>query len=273
MVPSPFARERRQEAVATRGPARGLLAFSILAAMSCAGPATPDRPELMVYAAASLREALGEAARECDARAGARAVLNFGGSNDLARQILAARRADIFISADEARMDLVEKAGLVAAGTRVALLSNRLVVVAPPGSGLDVRKAEDLAGPGVTRLSLADPDSVPAGRYAKEWLVKAGSWERIRDRVLPGVDVRAALAAVESGGAQAGVVYATDAAVSKDVKVVYEVPVSEGPKISYAAAAIAGRPALDRSRAFLDCLAAGGGREIFRRHGFLVPGP
>jgi molybdate transport system substrate-binding protein len=161
----------------------------------------------------------------------------------------------------------------VAEGTRVAFLSNRLVVVAPRDGGPAIHGPADLAAPAIARLSLADPDAVPAGKYAKAWLARSGVWEAVKDRVLPGVDVRAALAAVESGGAQAGVVYATDAALSSRVKVVYEVPVAEGPRITYAAAAIAGRPFLDRSRALLACLEEDRSREVFRRYGFLDPGP
>jgi molybdate transport system substrate-binding protein len=239
----------------------------------CPGSPPPGASDLQVYAAASLREAITEAAAGCEARAGGPALFNFGGSNDLARQIVAARKADLFVSADEEMMDLVERAGLVAVGTRVTFLSNRLVVIAPREETIAIRGAADLAAPVLTRLSLADPDAVPAGKYAKAWLARSGVWEAVKDRVVPGVDVRAALAAVESGGVQAGVVYATDAALSSRVKVVYEVPDAESPKITYVAAAIAGRPGLDRSRALLACLVEDRASGVFRRYGFLAPGP
>ncbi len=238
-------------------------------ASCCSGPSS--EPEITVYAAASLREALLEAAPACEAEARARFVFNFGGSGDLARQILAARRADVFLSAGDEEVDRLERAGLVAPGTRARFLSNRLVVVAPSGAALAFTGPESLIAPEVFLISIADPDAVPAGRYAREWLRRSGVWERLGGRVLPGVDVRAALAAVESGGAQFGVVYRTDAGLSGKVKVVHEVSAGQGPEITYAAVALADREALPRSRAAEACLTGPAALAVFERHGFVVP--
>src|SRR6185503_2240199 len=126
--------------------------------------------------------------------------------------------ADLFFSADEKELDRVEQAGLIEAGTRRSLLSNQLVVIESGGAAASIFHApftpEQLAGSELELLSLGNTDTVPAGKYAKAWLQSRGVWDQVASRILPGIDVRAALAAVESGGARAGIVYRTDAARS-----------------------------------------------------------
>jgi len=224
----------------------------------------------VVFAAASLSDALREIGRNFEAWTGHRVVLSLGGSNDLARQIRAGAPAEVFVSASAERMDEVERAGLVRAGDRVNLLSNRLVVVVPVTAATALARAEDLVGVG--RLALGDPEAVPAGIYARQWLEKRGLWERVRDRVVPTLDVRAALAAVESGNADAGIVYRTDAAISKRVRVVLDVPVEEAPRIVYPAALLTASrgPA---ARAFYEHLRSPAARGVFERLGFeFLPG-
>jgi len=235
-----------------------------------ADPDPGSRPELAIYAAASLRDVLTELTPSLESAAGARVVFNFAGSNDLARQILAADKADIFISADEGWMDKVAEAGLADKGTRRVLLSNRLVVVVPEGSGLAIGSAEDLAKPQVARIALADPEAVPAGKYAKAWLTKKGQWtDALRTKVLATADVRAALAAVASGNVDAGVVYQTDAAISKKVRVAYVVPADEGPKITYPIAVMAHSAHATEARRAATYLSGKDARAIFERFGFL----
>ena len=162
-------------------------------------------------------------------------------------------------------MDEVQGAGLVRAEDRVDLLSNRLVVVVPAGATVVPATAEDLAR--VRRLALGDPQAVPAGIYARQWLEKRGLWELLSDRVVPTLDVRAALAAVESGNADAGIVYRTDAAISHRVRVALEVPADEAPRVVYPAALLTGArgPA---ARAFYEHLRFPAAREVFERLGF-----
>jgi molybdate transport system substrate-binding protein len=233
-----------------------------------AGAAAPA--EIIVYAAASLKDALNELGPICGRASGATLVYNFGASNDLARQIMAANKADVFFSADEGWMDQVAAKDLVDTGSRRSLLSNRLVVIVPADSSLTIGSAADLAGAKVKHLSLANPDAVPAGKYARAWLEKTGAWEKAKDKVVPAPDVRAALAAVEAGAAEAGVVYKTDAGIAKRAKVVFTVPESEGPKISYPAAALKDRPNLDAARRVVDCYAGSESRKVFERFGFVV---
>lgn len=245
-----------------------LVLFATLGAAQPTGAAEPV--ELTVYAAASLRDALQELAPAAERATGTRLVFNLGASNDLAREIVAANKADLFFSADEGWMDRVADAGLVDAGSRRSPLANRLVVIVPAGSRLQIAAAKDLAAPAIRRLVLANPAAVPAGKYAKAWLESAGQWTAVAERVIPALDVRAALAAVESGTVDVGVVYRTDAAGSQRVRVAYLVPEGEGPRISYALAALGSRPNLESARAVAAWLCAPQAAAIFARFGFVA---
>src|SRR4030095_2638301 len=189
----------------------------------------------------------------------------FGGSNDLARQIQAGAPADVFFSADAAKMDAVEKAGLVRTADRVDLLSNVLVVVVPSSSTAVVKTPQDLVD--LPRIAIADPAAVPAGVYARQWLEDLGLWSKIEPKVVPTLDVRAALAAVESEAAPAGVVYRTDAAVAKKAKVAFEA--QGGPKIVYVVAPLSGSKNLKAAETFVKFLQGDAGRAEFEKRGFL----
>jgi molybdate transport system substrate-binding protein len=250
--------------------------LGIALAFLAAGPA-----EITVYAAASLRESLQEIAADYEKANPVKVVFNFGSSGDLARQILAANKADLFFSADEKEMDRVASDGRIEEGTRKSILSNQLVVIEwidpedPPSSFFIPGAFQPvyLTRPHIRRLALADPEAVPAGRYAKAWLEKRKVWPAVRDRVLPGVDVRAALASVESGAAQAGIVYRTDAKISKKVRVVFEVPLDEGPFIAYVLGVLKQRPNAAEVHRFADHLASEPAQKVFERFGFVVPKP
>lgn len=236
----------------------------------------PDRAaavEIQVFAAASLTDALQEIAATYEQETGDRPVLNLGASSTLARQIQEGAPADLFLSADEPKMDGLERRGLLVPGSRRSVLSNALVVVVPADSTLRIARPEDLASSRIRALALAEPQSVPAGVYAKAYLRKLKLWSRVIDRVVPTENVRAALAAVESGNVDAGIVYKTDAGISKKVKVAYEVPLTEGPKISYPFAAVKGTGEGAAARRFLSYLEGPAALAVFRRFGFLVPAP
>jgi len=251
---------------------RRLLPILLLAAAcaACVDGVSREGGGLVVYAASSLEPALEAGAAALEEAAGASLVFNFGASNDLLRQILAARQADIFLSADEIQMDRLESAGLVEPGTRVSFLANRLVVVAPAGSGLEVASAADLAGSAIARLAIGDPGGVPAGRYARSWLEREGVWEQVAERIVPVPDARAVLAAVESGGVQAGIAYRTDAMTSGRVAVLYEVPAGEDLAITYSAAAVAGGSRLPEAQRLIRFLQGAGAEKIFGPLGFVV---
>jgi molybdate transport system substrate-binding protein len=226
--------------------------------------------QLTVHAAASLTDAMKEISAAYEKQSGDQLRLNFDASSILARQIEEGAPADIFLSADEAKMDQLEKAGRLAPGTRKTLLSNTLVIVVPAESALSFRSAADLSRPQIKKIALAQPGSVPAGIYAKEYLTAQGLWDKIEPKVIPTQNVRAALAAVESGNVEAGIVYKTDALISKKVKVACEIPASEGPKISYPVAALAGSGDLVAAKKFLAYLESEPALAVFRKFGFTV---
>jgi molybdate transport system substrate-binding protein len=243
------------------------LLLSLLAALLAAPavPAPPPDEDLLVFAAASLTASMQEAGKAFQEKTGTAVRFSFGASSDLARQIEAGAPADVFFSADTAKMDALEKAGLVQKKDRREFLSNRLVVVVPAGASSAPANAAELAR--LPRIALADPRAVPAGIYTKKWLESLGFWSEVEPKVVPTLDVRAALAAVETEAAPAAVVYTTDAALSKKVKVAFVV--EKGPEITYSLARVAAskNPA---APSYVDFLAGSDGRAVFEKHGFLV---
>ncbi|NTX03093.1 molybdate ABC transporter substrate-binding protein [Myxococcus sp. CA040A] len=248
---------------------RTMSRLCVLTLMLLGGAANAE--EGLVFAAASTTDVLQELRPAFTKATGHSVVLALGSSGDLARQAMAGAPADAFLSADVARMEAVQKAGLVQPGTRVDLLSNRLVVVIPLDSKRKLVGPESLKG--LKRLVLADPAIVPAGVYAKAWLEKAGLWKDLAPQVVPALDVRAALAVVEAGRVDAGVVYATDAAQSKKVRVAFEVPASDAPRIVYPVAALMKGKSPEVGLAFVRFLQSEPAKAAFRRHGFVVLAP
>ena len=243
---------------------RTFVAGAAAALLAASLPARAD--EVTVFAAASLTEAVKEAAKGFEAATGHKVSFNFGGSNDLARQIRAGAPADLFFSADLAQMQALEKDGRVSPVDRIDVLSNALAIVVPAGSRAKIASAADLRGLG--KLALASPEAVPAGVYAKQYLQAEGAWDAVKDKVVPTLDVRAALAAVESGHVDAGIVYRTDAALSKRVTIAFEVPRERGPRIVYPLSLVAGaKPAAAQLR---DYLVSDASRAVYEKHGFVV---
>jgi molybdate transport system substrate-binding protein len=246
---------------------RGLLSRVAVAALLFTLPLSAE--ELNVYAAASLTDCLKELGASFEKATGNKLVFSLGGSNDLARQIKAGAPADVFFSADKAQMDGVAAAGLVRAQDRVDVLSNVLVAVVPLNPALKLAAPADL--PALGRLALADPQAVPAGVYARTWLESIGLWDKVKDHVIPTLNVRAALAAVESENADAGIVYRTDAAISKRVKVAFEVPRDKGPAIVYPLAPLAASKKPEAAE-LVRYLTSAEARVVYERYGFVVLG-
>ena len=245
------------------------LTLTLTAPATAAAPPDPTL-ELNVYAAASLADAMKEIATAYQKSAGVKISLNLGASNTLARQIDERAPADVFLSADEAKMDDLEKQGLVLKGTRKSLLSNTLVIVVPVDSMLKITSAKDLAGSQVKAIALGEPQTVPAGIYARQYLRKVQVWDQVVKKLVPTENVRAALAAVESGNVDAGIVYKTDAGVSKQVKVALEIPADQGPAISYPVAVLSGSGKVEAARRFVAYLESPAGISVFRKNGFLI---
>jgi molybdate transport system substrate-binding protein len=244
--------------------AAALLAFAPLAAQ--AGTIT-------VFAAASLTDALGDVGKAYKARTGNDAVFSFAASSALARQVEASGGADIFMSADTDWMDYLNSRGLIQHATRKSLLGNHLVLVAPAGSAvaLSIAPHFDLLGAlGGGRLSIADPDSVPAGKYARTALTALGVWNGVVNHTVNAENVRVALKYVSSGEAPLGIVYTTDAMSDKGVRIVGTFPENTHAPIVYPAALI--KDAKPEAQAFLDYLSGPEARAIFEKDGFIILG-
>lgn len=247
----------------------GLVLFALLLA-TLASPAHAEPKGPLVLAAASLQEALSAAADSWARKGHPRPVLSFAASSALARQIEAKAPADLFFSADQEWMDYLAARNLIVSATRTDLLTNRLVIAAPAKSrvSLAVRPGFPLATAlGGGRLALADPDAVPAGRYAKEALTKLKVWPSVEGSVARAENVRAALALVARGAAPLGIVYATDAQAESAVRVAGWIPAAAHKPITYPLARLTAATHPD-AEGFRRFILSAEGKGIFRRYGF-----
>ena len=227
-----------------------------------------------MFAAASLKESLDEIAGLFTRETGKCVTVSYAGTAALARQIEQAAPADIFLSANDDWMDHLEARGLINRESRLSLLGNALVLVAPHDSTTTVKIAPGaslapLLGNG-GRLAMADVDAVPAGIYAKAALVDLDLWEAVADRVVESDNVRNALAFVARGEAPIGIVYATDAIAEPRVRILDSFPPGSHPPIRYPVALTAESEDADAA-SFLRFLQSETARDIFARHGFAVP--
>jgi len=226
--------------------------------------------EIFVAAASSLTDVLQAVSKAYDAPERPRVAFSFGASSNLARQLVEGAPVDIFISADEKKMNQLERKGLVDRRNRRNLLSNRLVIVKLEESSVQVKSPFDLLRSEVRRIALAEPSSVPAGLYAKAYFKEKGLWQQIQSKVIPVSSVRAVVATVESGNVDVGVVYKTDVAVSRLLTVAYEVPPEEGPKVVYPAAILERSKDRRTAEDFFKFLFSGTAQAIFKRYGFIL---
>lgn len=230
-------------------------------------PLAASAAKLTIFAAASLTDSLREIAPIYAKASGDALRFNFGASGTLARQIEEDAPADVFFSADELRADQLAKDKLILPGTRRTVLTNSLVLVIPSGRSSPASFAA-LATPAVRRVAIGLPATVPAGTYAAAVLKKLHLWESLQPKLVPLDNVRAVLAAVESADADAGIVYKTDALISRKVEVVAEVPAADAPPIAYPVAVIKTTRSPDAARRFAAWLAGPEASAIFIRHGF-----
>jgi molybdate transport system substrate-binding protein len=243
-------------------------ALAMALALDFAGVARAE--EILVSAAASLTDVLKEISSGYQSKSKHTVKFNFGPSSGLARQIDEGAPADLFFSADLPQMEKLDKSGRLEPGTRKNLLSNQLVIIVPADSKLTIVSPKDLLKADIKRIALAEPSSVPVGVYSSKYLADEGLWDQVKPKIVPVQDVRATLASVESGNVEAGFVYKTDAAVSKKVKIVYEVPIDQGPKITYPVAIVKESKRKDVARDFLDYVQTSSTKELFRKYGFVV---
>jgi molybdate transport system substrate-binding protein len=257
-------------------PSRRVALAGLTAAMlaACApaseGPASSEAP-VRVFAAASLIDVLRVIGKHYEAAGHSAPVLNFAASSELARQIEQGADADIFISADEAWMDHLADRDLIDESSRKSLLSNSLVLIAPADRPISVEIAPGMNLAGALRggkLAIANPDSVPAGRYAKQALEHFGAWATVEPSSVRAENVRSALRFVEIGEAAAGIVYATDAvAAGAAVTVVGRFPPDNHTPITYPMAVVAGAQEA-AARDFLEFLQSDEAKSAFESAGF-----
>jgi molybdate transport system substrate-binding protein len=248
-----------------------IIAFSV----ALLGPpqSSMAQEQITVYAAASLKNALDETNTAFTKTTGVKVVASYEASSALARQIEQGAPADIFISADLRWMDYVSERKLIRPETRVNLLGNKLVLIAPANSRLDhltIGQGFDLAKlAGDERIAVADVKAVPAGLYAKAALEKLGAWAAAEPKLAQAENVRATLAFVARGETSLGIVYETDAKVEPKVKVIGTFPDGSYPPITYPVAATAGGGKASVER-YLGFLRSGAAKSIFEKYGFSV---
>jgi molybdate transport system substrate-binding protein len=247
----------------------GLLCLTMPASLAAADV---QQPQILVFAAASLTDALQEASAGYEKTVQVTVKSSFDSSSVLARQIEAGAPADVFFSADTKWMDYLQSRNLIQAASRKNLLGNRLVLIAPAQSQIQLKIAPHFplaAALGKERLATGDPDSVPAGRYARSALTTLGVWDEVAPKLARAENVRVALLYVARGEAPLGIVYASDALADKSVRVVDTFPADTHEPIVYPIALTTS--AKSQAAAFVAYLAGPHGREIFVKYGFTRP--
>jgi molybdate transport system substrate-binding protein len=246
------------------------VALAVGLLLGCSSP-PGGRSGLLVFAAASLNDALIEIGRSHEAETGVEIAFSFGGSQALAQQIASGAPADLFVAAGEFPIEFLAEKDLVESDP-VHLLSNRLVVVVRSGS-LEISSMDQLGTDAFERVAVADPDLAPAGRYARQALTNLGIWDNIKSKLIIGSDVRATLVYVETGNADAALVYATDASMAGNVTVLDIVPTDSYPSVVYPAALVRDSTEKEKARAFLEYLTDESATALFIKHGFQPLGP
>ena len=229
----------------------------------------PAPQTIYLLGASSTQNALNEVLDLYKKKNSTTIAVNYASSATLSQQIMQGSPADLYLSASLKWVEILEKENRIA--KRKDLLGNRLVLIVPGDSKLNLTNLDGLRSADVAHLTMADPDSVPAGKYAQQALEKADVWNAVSARVVRGSDVRQALAFVEQGEAEAGIVYATDVSASSSVRVVYEIPTSFSEPIVYPLALIKPEPAAANSPAaeeLFEFLCSPEAAEIFVKHGF-----
>lgn len=250
-------------------------AVVLLAWGSPQAPVQAQGGDVLVFAAASLKNALDAVNAQWQKETGKKATISYAASSALAKQIEQGAPAQMFISADLDWMDYVAQKNLIKPATRSSLLGNRIVLIAPKdkAQAVDIKAGFDLAKVlGEGRLAMANVESVPAGKYGKAALEKLGVWASVSAKVAQAENVRAALVLVSRGEAPAGIVYQTDAAADANVKIIGTFPEDTHPRIIYPIALTAGANHPDAA-AFLDYVKSAKAKPLFEAQGFTVLGP
>lgn len=248
------------------------LLLILCAAVAPACSAQDDaQDELLVFAAASLTDAMAEAAAAFEAMGGAKVSVSYGPSQALAQQIAAGAPADVYIAAGKPPMDFLADGGHIAADAAVPLMSNKIVLAAAANIA-HPDSIDELPSSKLKRIAITDPQISPAGNYAKTALQNLALWDALQPRLLFGNDVRSILAYVQTGNADAAFVYQTDAKIAPDLALLDIVPLDVYPDVVYPAALVGndadGADTSGAAAAFLAFLQSDAASAIFRKHGF-----
>jgi molybdate transport system substrate-binding protein len=244
-----------------------IVILGMVALVAVSGGQRPMRRDLLVAAAASLSAVAPQLTRAFHDASGIDLRFNFAGSNTLARQIVEGARVDVFISADAAQMDVVEKAGRVVPGSRADVISNQLVLIVAGDLQTRAMVPDDLAAGAIRRVAMGDPAAVPAGVYGRRWLEAIRLWGAVAPKVVPLPSSPGVVAAIAEGRADVGVVYASDAVNRHGVQIAHRVSPDDAPRIVYPVAAITGGR-IPLAHQFIEFLRGSRAQEILASAGF-----
>ncbi len=245
-----------------------LFAALFILLTGCGANSNPNRTELTVSAAASLREALEEAGKiYSNQNPDIKIVYNFGGSGSLQQQISQGAPVDLFVSAAQDQFNLLMSKKLIDQSNNINLLKNELVIITQKDNG-NLPSVKSLEDDKISRIAIGTPETVPAGMYAKQALLSLGLWEGVEQKLIPTKDVRQVLSYVETGNVDAGIVYKTDAMISDKVKVIALQDEGLHDPIIYPAGVIAGTKHKEEASRFLDFLKGNEATKIFEKYGF-----
>ncbi|MDF1508737.1 molybdate ABC transporter substrate-binding protein [Robertmurraya sp. DFI.2.37] len=229
-----------------------------------------DNTELLISTAASLTDAMTEIEKAFeDEYSNIDVSFNYGSSGTLAQQIQQGAPADAFLSADQKWMDTLEKESLILPETRVDFTGNKLVLISQKDHNLTISSFEDLIPAEIGDLAIGNPESVPAGTYAKEVLTKLNKWEDLEKHLILAKDVRQVLTYVESGNTELGIVYSSDASISDQVKIIAEASSDWHTPVIYPAAVTADSKNADSAKLFIEFLQTEEAQNILNQFGFI----
>lgn len=246
-----------------------LLAVSLFGIVSC-NPKTGDTEgkEVLVLAAASLTDVLTELATTYKDTTGVTVTFSFASSGALQTQIESGSPADIFFSAAQKQMDALEEKGLIEIDTRKNLLENKVVLITPVDSTLNIKSFNDLANPNVKKIGLGEPKSVPVGQYSEEILNNLSILDIVKSKSIYGSDVRNVLSWVETGEVDCGIVYETDAKIANNINIITQAPEGSHKRVIYPIAIINSSSNVEEAQKFIDYISTDSSMEIFKRYGF-----
>jgi molybdate transport system substrate-binding protein len=269
--PSVFPMKRRQILSLIAASVASLLLAIGLRLVNPSPVVAQSSANILVSAAASLKDALTDVKSVYQQRTSNIDIkYNFGASGALQQQIEQGAPVDVFISAGKKQMDALEQKGLILPGTRTNLANNRLVLIVPDNSTLNINSLSTLTDPKVKRIAVGEPRSVPAGQYADQVFQKLNIYEQVKPKLVFANNVRQVLASVESGNADAGLVYASDAKISNKVKVAVVVDEKYHSPIVYPMAVLKNSKNVDVAKEFVKFLSTDQPQSILQKYGFLV---